>query len=87
MKPAAYPTLWPPLEIPVFRNLLFADFVSAAGAFMQNVGTALLMVSLGAGPIYVALTQTAASLPYFCWLSAQGLLAIPNENLGTLRGR
>jgi len=30
---------------------------------MQNVGAAWLMVALGAGPIYVALTQTAASLP------------------------
>ena len=34
------------------------------GAFMQNVGAAWLMVSLGAGPMFVALTQTAA-LPYF----------------------
>ncbi|MGA9930096.1 MAG: hypothetical protein WBQ13_04090, partial [Terriglobales bacterium] len=35
---------------------------------------AWLMVSLGAGPIYVALTQTAASLPYF-------LLALPIAGL------
>ena len=32
---------------------------------MQNVGAAWLMVSLHAGPGYVALIQTAASLPYF----------------------
>ena len=62
MKAAAYPSLWRPLEITVFRHLLVADIVSDAGAFMQNVGAAWLMVSLGAGPIYLALTQTAASL-------------------------
>lgn len=54
MKPAAYPSLWRPLEMTVFRQLLVADIVSDARAFMQNVGAAWLMVSLGAGPIYVA---------------------------------
>jgi MFS family permease len=63
-------SLWQPLRVPIFRNLLVADVVSDIGAFMQNVGAAWLMVSLGAGPIYVALTQTASSLPYF-------LLALP----------
>jgi len=32
---------------------------------MQNVGAAWLMVSFGVGPAYVALTQTASSLPFF----------------------
>ena len=47
---------------------------------MQNVGAAWLMVSLGAGPIYVALTQTAASLPYF-------LLALPAGAAGDIVDR
>jgi len=47
---------------------------------MQNVGAAWLMVSLGAGPIYVALTQTAASLPYF-------LLALPAGSAGDILDR
>jgi MFS family permease len=47
---------------------------------MQNVGAAWLMVSLGAGPIYVALTQTAASLPYF-------LLALPAGSAGDIFDR
>ena len=59
-----------PLRVPIFRNLLLADVVSDIGTFMQSVGAAWLMVSLGAGPIYVALTQTASSLPFF-------LLALP----------
>jgi MFS family permease len=66
--------------VPTFRNLLVADVVSDIGAFMQNVGAAWLMVSLGAGPIYVALTQTASSLPYF-------LLALPAGSAGDILDR
>jgi MFS family permease len=80
MKPTASPNLWRPLRVTVFRNLLVADIISDAGAFMQNVGAAWLMVSLGAGPIYVALTQTAASLPYF-------LLALPAGSAGDIFDR
>ena len=69
-----------PLRVSTFRNLLVADVVSDVGTFMQNVGAAWLMVSLGAGPIYVALTQTAASLPYF-------LLALPAGSAGDIFDR
>lgn len=47
---------------------------------MQNVGAAWLMVSLHAGPGYVALIQTAASLPYF-------LLALPAGAAGDIFDR
>jgi MFS family permease len=80
MKPTSSPNLWRPLRVSIFRNLLIADVISDAGAFMQNVGAAWLMVSLGAGPIYVALTQTAASLPYF-------LLALPAGSAGDIVDR
>jgi MFS family permease len=66
--------------VSTLRNLLLADVVADVGAFMQNVGAARLMVSLGAGPIYVALTQTAASLPYF-------LLALPAGSAGDIFDR
>jgi len=66
--------------VATFRNLLVADVVSDIGTFMQGVGAAWLMVSLGAGPIYVALTQTAASLPYF-------LLALPAGSAGDIFDR
>ncbi len=78
--PTISPNLWQPLQVPIFRNLLIADVVSDAGAFMQNVGAAWLMVSLHGGPIYVALTQTAASLPYF-------LLALPAGSAGDIVDR
>ena len=73
-------SVWRPLRVSTFRNLLVADVVSDIGTFMQNVGAAWLMVSLGAGPIYVALTQTAASLPYF-------LLALPAGSAGDIFDR
>jgi len=73
-------SLWQPLRVSTFRNLLIADVVSDIGTFMQNVGAAWLMVSLGAGPIYVALTQTASSLPYF-------LLALPAGSAGDIFDR
>src|ERR1700728_3629362 len=80
MKPTASPNLWQPLRVTVFRNLLAADVISDIGTFMQNVGAAWLMVSLGAGPIYVALTQPAASLPYF-------LFALPAGSAGDIVDR
>src|SRR5580698_7586888 len=80
MKPTASPNLWQPLRVTVFRNLLAADVISDIGTFMQNVGAAWLMVSLGAGPIFIALTQTAASLPYF-------LLALPAGSAGDIVDR
>jgi MFS family permease len=73
-------SLWRPLRTTIFRNLLIADVVSDIGTFMQSVGAAWLMVSLGAGPIYVALTQTASSLPFF-------LLALPAGSAGDIVDR
>jgi hypothetical protein len=50
-------SIWRLLKTPAFRNLLIADIVSDVGTFMQTVGEAWLMVSLNAGPMYVALTS------------------------------
>src|SRR6202049_1411971 len=74
------PSLWRPLRTPIFRQLLVADVVSDIGTFMQGVGGAWLMVSLGAGPMYVALTQTASTLPFF-------LLALPAGSVGDIVDR
>jgi MFS family permease len=63
-----------------FRNLLIANVVSDIGAFMQTVGAAWLMVSLKAGPMYVALIQTASALPFF-------LFALPAGALGDIVDR
>jgi len=63
--PRETPSLWRPLRVRSFRNLLIADGVSDVGTFMRSVGAAWLMVSLNAGPLYVALIQTASALPFF----------------------
>src|SRR5438093_8127789 len=72
--------LWRPLRSSTFRNLLIADVVSDVGTFMQSVGAAWLMVSLNAGPMYVALTQTASALPFF-------ILALPAGAIGDIVDR
>ena len=63
-----------PLRSATFRNLLIADIVSDVGTFMQSVGAAWLMVSLKAGPLYVALTQTASALPFFIFALPAGAI-------------
>jgi MFS family permease len=73
-------SLWRPLRSSIFRNLLIADVVSDVGTFMQSVGAAWLMVSLNAGPMYVALTQTASALPFF-------ILALPAGAIGDIVDR
>jgi MFS family permease len=73
-------SLWRPLRTPIFRQLLIADVVSDVGTFMQSVGAAWLMVSIGASPLYVALTQTASTLPFF-------LFALPAGAIGDIVDR
>jgi MFS family permease len=72
--------LWRPLRTPIFRQLLIADVVSDVGTFMQGVGSAWLMVSIGASPLFVALTQTASTLPFF-------LFALPAGAIGDIVNR
>ncbi len=67
-------SLWRPLRTPTFRNLLAADVVSDVGTFMQSVGAAWLMISLNAGPLYVALAQTASALPFFVFALPAGAI-------------
>ena len=73
-------SLLQPLRTPTFRNLLIADVVSDIGTFMQSVGAAWLMLSLAAGPMYVALTQTASTLAFF-------VLALPAGSIGDIVDR
>jgi hypothetical protein len=73
-------SLWRPLRASIFRNLIIADVVSDIGAFMQSTGAAWLMVSLSAGPMYVALTQTASALAFF-------LFALPAGAIGDIVDR
>src|SRR5262252_3009819 len=79
-EPVPMASIWQPLRHRTFRDLLIANVFSDVGAFMQSVGAAWLMVSLKAGPMYVALTQTASALPFF-------LFALPAGALGDIVDR
>jgi MFS family permease len=52
-----------PLAIRLFRALWIASIASNVGTWMQNVGAGWLMTEINASPLYVALIQTATSLP------------------------
>ena len=67
-----------PLRSSTFRNLLIADAASDVGTFMQGVGAVWMMVSLNAGPFYIALIQTASALSFF-------IFALPAGALGDIR--
>ena len=56
--------LWRPLRTPIFRQLLIADVVSDVGTFMQGVGSACLMVSVGASPLRSGVVMFFASAPF-----------------------
>jgi len=72
--------IWTPLRSSLFRRILVASLVADLGSFMQSVGAAWLMVSLHGGPLYVALTQTASTLPFF-------LVGLPAGALGDIVDR
>src|SRR6201984_3409083 len=72
--PRSTPSLWRPLRVPIFRSLLLADVISDVGTFMQSVGAAWLMISLNAGPMYVALIQTVSALPFFIFALPAGVI-------------
>lgn len=67
---AAATSAWEPLKIPMFRSLWIAYTASNIGTWVQDVGGAWYMTSITDSPVYVALMQTATSLPLF-------LLAVP----------
>jgi MFS family permease len=64
-----------PLRNVTFRWLWIASVVSNVGTWMQNVGAAWLMALLTRSPLYVALVQSATSLPVFLLGIPAGALA------------
>jgi MFS family permease len=66
---------WAPLRRPLFRALWLATLVSGIGSWMHEVGAGWLMITLGAGPVQVALVQAATALPVFLLALPAGALA------------
>ena len=78
--PAALPTVWGPLKIPVFRMLWSTWLVANISMWMNDVAAAWMMTSLTTSPIWVALVQTASTLPVF-------LLGLPSGALADILDR
>src|SRR3989442_3035481 len=72
---AAHSSVWSPLLVPVFRALWIASLVANLGVWMQNVGGVWLMTTLTPSPVFIALMQTATSLPVFLLGLPSGALA------------
>ncbi len=66
---------WGPLRHRQFRGAWFAALAAYLVVWMQSVGGAWYMTSLTSSPFWVALMQTAVSLPGFFWSLPAGVLA------------
>lgn len=66
---------WHPLRHRAFRTAWFAALATYLVVWMQSVGGAWYMTSLTDSPFWVALMQTAVSLPGFFWSLPAGVLA------------
>jgi MFS family permease len=73
--PAADLSALAPLRWPVFRLLWLVWLASNICMWMNDVAAAWLMTSLTTSPIWVALVQTAATLPVFLFGLPSGALA------------
>ncbi len=71
---------WAPLGSPVFRMLWFTWLTANICMWMNDVAAAWLMTSLTTSPIWVALVQSASTLPVF-------LLGLPSGALADILDR
>jgi predicted MFS family arabinose efflux permease len=71
---------WAPLRQGVFREMWGAQFASNVGSWMQTVGAQWLMLTLTTSTTFLALIQTASSLPVL-------LFALPAGAVGDLVDR
>jgi MFS family permease len=65
---------WAPFRHKLFAAMWTAQFVSNIGSWMQTVGAQWLMLSLTGSAAYVALVQTASSLPVMLFAVAAGAI-------------
>jgi MFS family permease len=73
--PAPRATAFGPLAVPVFRMLWFTWFAANTSMWMNDVAAAWLMTSIAPSPLWVALVQSASTLPVFFLGLPSGALA------------
>ncbi|MDP3706756.1 MAG: MFS transporter [Polaromonas sp.] len=78
--PAESLSPWEPLKAPVFRLLWGTWLVANICMWMNDVAAAWLMTSMTTSPLWVALVQSAATLPVF-------LLGLPSGALADILDR
>ena len=66
---------WDPMKVPVFRMLWFTWLTANICMWMNDVAAAWMMTSMTTTPIWVALVQSAATLPVFMLGLPSGALA------------
>ena len=69
------PSALGPLKAPVFRMLWLTWLFANTTMWMNDVAAAWLMTSIGPSPLWVALVQTASTLPVFVLGLPSGALA------------
>jgi MFS family permease len=78
---AAQPlSAWEPIKVPVFRMLWSTWLVANICMWMNDVAAAWMMTSMSTSPIWVALVQSASTLPVF-------LLGLPSGALADILDR
>ena len=65
---------WAPFRHRMFAAMAAAAFVSNVGSWMQTVGAQWLMLTLTGSATYVALVQSAASVPIFLFAVLAGTI-------------
>ncbi len=78
--PAPSLSPWEPLKIPVFRLLWGTWMVANICTWMNDVAAAWLMTSMTSTPLWVALVQSASTMPVF-------LLGLPSGALADILDR
>ena len=71
---------WDPIKVPVFRMLWSTWLVANICMWMNDVAAAWMMTSMTSSPIWVALVQSASTLPVF-------LLGLPSGALADILDR
>jgi MFS family permease len=78
--PAQSLSPWGPIKVPVFRMLWSTWLVANICMWMNDVAAAWMMTSMTTSPIWVALVQSASTLPVF-------LLGLPSGALADILDR